>query len=85
MELDGYCEELSIALEYDGLHHTEYTPHFHRNGINDLFDIMSRDQKKNELCKKNGITLIRIPYTYTYNYPEELEKFIYFELERNGF
>ena len=85
LELDGYCEELSIALEYDGLHHTEYTPHFHRNGINDLFDIMSRDQKKNELCKKNGITLIRIPYTYTYNYPEELEKFIYFELERNGF
>jgi len=84
LELDGYCEELKIAFEYDGKQHSEYVPHFHRNGINDLLDQMSRDQKTDELCEDNGITLLRIPHNYSYNYPDELEQFIYEELEKIG-
>ncbi|WP_322370341.1 zinc-ribbon domain-containing protein [Bacillus cereus] len=45
MELDIYIPSLSLAIEYDG----EY---FHKNA--------SRDIKKNELCFKNGIDVIRI-------------------------
>lgn len=63
LELDGYCEELSIGFEYNSKN-IEY---------------------KDKLCIKNGIKLIIIPHTYSYNDPDELEKFIFSELERNGF
>ncbi|HFJ9467876.1 zinc-ribbon domain-containing protein [Bacillus cereus group sp. BfR-BA-01495] len=45
MELDIYIPSLSLAIEYDG----EF---FHKNA--------SRDIKKNELCYKNDIDVIRI-------------------------
>ena len=31
LELDGYCEELKLAFEYDGEQHKKYNPHFHKN------------------------------------------------------
>jgi hypothetical protein len=77
LELDGYCEELSLGWEY--------IPHFHRNGEDDLLKQKERDQKKDELCRINGIMLIRIPHKYSYNEPDELENYIYSELEKNGF
>jgi|UniRef100_A0A6C0JQ06 hypothetical protein len=85
LELDGYCEELGIAFEYDGKQHAEYIPHFHRNGMNDLLDQMTRDDRTNDLCKKNGISLIRIPHTYSYINLDELSSFIYSVLENLGF
>lgn len=78
LELDGYCEELGIAFEYDG-------KHFHRNGMNDLLEQMTRDDRTNDLCKKNGISLIRIPHTYSYINLDELSSFIYSVLENLGF
>ena len=38
-----------------------------------------------ELCKKNGISLIRIPHTYSYINIDELSSFIYSVLENLGF
>jgi hypothetical protein len=64
LELDLYCEELKIAVEYNGRQHYEYTPHFHTSPL-DLHDQMQRDQLKLKLCRKHGIKLIVVPYTVT--------------------
>ena len=67
-----YNEELKLALEYDGIQHYEYVPRFHKN-INSLEKQQERDKFKDEKCKLNGITLIRVPYTVKY---EDLESYI---------
>ena len=61
LELDGYCEELKIAFEYNGLQHYKSQPNFyHRNRS---FQQQKRDDKnKKLLCKKNGVILIIVPY-----------------------
>lgn len=52
-ELDIYIPELNVALEYDGaMWHADY----------------ERDLKKDELCHKNNITLIRIREQGAVNY-----------------
>lgn len=58
LELDGYCEELKLAFEYDGEWH--YLNHFAND---DLKIRQERDILKNKLCLEHGITLFRIPYT----------------------
>lgn len=60
LELDGYCENLKIAFEYDGRQHYEPVDYF--GGIKCFTDLQKNDIVKNELCEKNGIKLIRIPY-----------------------
>jgi hypothetical protein len=58
LELDGYCEELKIAFEYNGIQHYKavYTePALKRTQIN--------DKLKNKICNDKGIHLIVIPYT----------------------
>lgn len=46
---------------------------------------MARDERKKELCIKNNISLIEIPYCYDYTNKEELEKYIFLQLELLGF
>lgn len=84
LELDGYNEEFGIAFEYNGRHHDKYVTHFHRNGVNDFYDQQISDDRKRELCEKNGITLIEIPSCYDYSNPELLEQFITEELSNLG-
>ena len=62
LELDGYCEELQLAFEYDGAQHFKFVKHFHRtkDGFKNQLGL---DKLKNELCEKNNVTLIRIPYS----------------------
>ena len=62
LELDGYNEELGIAVEYQGKQHYEYIPFFHRNGEEDLDAQLERDAKKAELCTMNMICLIIVPH-----------------------
>lgn len=57
LELDGYCEALHMAFEFDGPTHF-YPLH----GKKVLRDTIYRDRIKEELCKKHGIALIRIDY-----------------------
>lgn len=83
LELDGYCKEFSLAFEYDGKQHIEYTPFFHRNGYGDLEKQMERDIKKENLCIKNGIHLIRIPHIYDFSKKEETTNYIVKQLEEN--
>jgi hypothetical protein len=60
LELDGYCEELKIAFEYDGEFHYKVIKGMNNN--KDLDMIKKRDHIKDILCEDNDIYLIRIPY-----------------------
>ena len=62
LELDCFDPETNIAIEYNGIQHYEYPNIFHQS--EKIFqDQVYRDTIKNELCQKNGITLITVPYT----------------------
>jgi hypothetical protein len=66
LELDGYEEELKIGWEYNGKQHYMYVPEFfHSKGIEEFHSQQERDKKKIELCKKKGIKLLIIHYSYS--------------------
>lgn len=62
LELDCYCEALSVAVEYNGRQHYEFVPHFHASK-EAFFNVKYRDDMKRRLCDANGVTLIVVPYT----------------------
>lgn len=76
LELDGYNEELKLAIEYNGMQHYEYVPYFHRNGIEDLYKQMEHDRIKFQKCEENDIYLIVVPY-----WIEDKEQFIAHEYD----
>ncbi len=62
LELDCYNPELKLACEYQGIQHYKYVPYFHKT--RDAFQNQKyRDHMKKEMCRKNGIRLIEVPYT----------------------
>lgn len=66
LELDMYCEELTLAVEYDGAQHSFYVPHFH--GSQEAFrQQQQRDTIKETICAQKNVHLLRIPY----NIPED--------------
>ena len=80
LELDGYCENLKLAFEYDGAQHYQFKELFHKTP-EDFKNQQNRDLLKDQLCQQNNITLIRIPYTVKYH---ELQEFITAEcIKRN--
>jgi len=78
LELDGYCEELKLAFEYQGIQHDKFTRKFHKSK-QDLVDQQQRDRDKLVLCQKAGVTVIIIPHTVRY---EKLEQYILQELKK---
>jgi hypothetical protein len=62
MELDGYCEELKLAFEYQGVQHFIHNEFFHREA-KDLEQRKLDDDLKARLCHEHGVHLIVIPYT----------------------
>ncbi len=77
LELDGYCEELEIAFEYNGEQH--YKNHYLNQ--NNVHKIREHDRKKTILCSNLGITKIDIPYTKN----DCLEEFISSNMKKLGF
>lgn len=59
LELDGYCEHLSMAFEYNGIQHYKQAFYMTKN---DLIKQKNRDRLKSELCYKNNVLLVVIPY-----------------------
>jgi hypothetical protein len=55
MELDIYYPDLSLALEYQGEQHF-------KDSFGNLQIQQIRDKEKQEACKKQGITLIPVPF-----------------------
>ena len=51
-------------IEYDGIQHFEYIPHFHQGGVIDFEKQIRRDKVLNEFCElhKDKVTLIRFNY-----------------------
>lgn len=77
LEIDCYNDELKIGCEYQGIQHYKYTPFFHRN--KDAFQNQKyRDYLKRDLCEKNGVFLIEVPYKIKV---ENIESFIKGELK----
>jgi hypothetical protein len=76
LELDGYCQELKIAFEYNGIQHYEISPFIPYDTEEELNKRKERDQRKIELCNQQDIKLCVIPYTYNYQEPNKLEAYI---------
>ena len=75
LPFDFYLPDKNILIEIDGEQH--YKQKF--NMTEDEFDkVKIRDKIKDEYCKNNNITLIRIPYWYMYNkkYKNILDNFL---------
>lgn len=71
-ELDGFCEHLNLAFEYQGIQHFKEVPFF-RDSLN---DIQSKDEAKRQECKRRNINLIEIPYAIAELGVNELEQYI---------
>jgi very-short-patch-repair endonuclease len=61
LQFDFYLPDYNLCIEYDGIQHFKPINSF--GGISGYEDCKRRDNIKNEFCIKNGINLIRIPYT----------------------
>lgn len=65
LRFDFYLPDYNIAIEFDGRQHYDEYP-YRYYGIKEskekLENLKSRDNTKNDYCKKNNIKLIRIPY-----------------------
>lgn len=59
LPFDFYLPVYNLCIEYDGRQHFTGWD----NNENDLIIIKKRDKIKTEFCKKEGIDLLRIPYT----------------------
>lgn len=73
LELDCYCSQLNVAIEYNGRQHYDYTPHFH-SSKDAYYNTRYRDDMKSRLCKENGVNLIIVPYTVPIN---KIESYLY--------
>jgi len=73
LPFDFYLLEYNLCIEYDGIQHFEPIKRF---GGQEYFEYtVQHDNIKNEYCKNNGISLLRIPYFK--NVEEELNNFLF--------
>ena len=73
LPFDFYLPINNITIEYDGIQHFEPVEIF---GGQEAFEkTVKHDNIKNEYCKNNGISLLRIPYFK--NVEEELNNFLF--------
>ena len=76
LELDGFCRELNLAFEYQGIQHYKYQPFFHRNGIEDFHIQQEHDERKLRLSLERGVKIIFIPYHFNYRNPDEMKIYL---------
>lgn len=80
LELDGYCEKLGLAFEYQGEQHYKPNHYFNRNFS--LEKINQHDEFKKQKCLENGVTLIQVPCYTDY---KKLGEWIEEECQKRGF
>lgn len=75
LPFDFYLPKYNCCVEYDGIQHFMVNKFF--GGEEGFFRRQQLDKIKTEYCEKNGIKLIRIPYTMK---KEDIEPYILSEL-----
>jgi hypothetical protein len=60
LELDGYCQALRLAFEYQGEYHYMEVPVHHQSRT--LKEVQKADALKMKTCKKHHVDLIQVPY-----------------------
>jgi len=60
LRLDFLNLNKKILVEIDGPQHDEFNKFFHNNSRNEYMRHIQRDFKKEDWCKKNDITVIRL-------------------------
>lgn len=84
LELDGYCQRLQLAFEYNGTQHERFDPFFH--DTEEKFKRqLERDHQKHFSCIENDIYLLHIPSMYTYRNVTKMKEFIVNELKYAGY
>ena len=63
LELDGFCEDMNLAFEFQGRQHYEFINHFHKSGREEFDQQVLRDKLKLKRCREKGVHLFVIPYT----------------------
>tara|TARA_Y100000114_G_scaffold155310_1_gene179152 strand:+ start:2895 stop:3824 length:930 start_codon:yes stop_codon:yes gene_type:complete len=71
LELDCFCEELSLAFEYQGAQHYEPIKFF--GGEERFTTQKQRDEQKKKICQDRGVTLIEVDgRIYDHNDPKKM-------------
>ncbi|MBP7774161.1 hypothetical protein KA078_00040 [Candidatus Woesebacteria bacterium] len=60
LELDGYCQSIKVAFEYNGKQHYEFARMMHQKIS--LSKRKRYDKLKKELCSERGVKLFEVPY-----------------------
>ena len=83
LELDGFDENLGLAVEVQSREHYEFIEFFHKD--EEGFKLQQeRDKAKVEACKKQGVFLIVVPYTECVSM-DNLAKYLKSELDKTEF
>lgn len=82
LELDLYNEELKLAVEYNGQQHYHYNSMMHQSSRDRFQNQQYKDIIKKDICEKNNITLIIVPYTVS---EDKIPEFLYHQLRQSGF
>ena len=62
LQLDGYCETLGIAFEYQGIQHYSPDTYLGQKSKISFQKLQEHDEIKKKLCRNHGIKLFQIPY-----------------------
>ena len=81
LELDGFCEDLSLAFEHQGDQHYREVSFF---GNHSLASIRKRDSHKRRLCRKREIRLIELPALFSQLSVDSLHSFIIAQCKAAG-
>lgn len=82
LELDMFNADLALAIEYNGAQHYNYNSFMHGNSKDKFYNQQYRDLIKKDLCDKQGVKLIVVPYTVNEN---QIASFLFEELKKLGY
>jgi len=66
LKLDIYCPKYKLAVEFHGRQHFDHVPFYH-DSYEEFKRAQERDDRKAEMCKEQGITLVVFRYNDNLN------------------